>query len=388
MHPDRKAPMQTIRLGESGPAVLEIRGALQIIGLLPVGEAAPDPRDPLAAVYDGACALAVRQFQQQRGLVANGDVDEETYRELMSARIRLGDRLLRDVPGPRLRGDDVRELQQRVAELGFDVGNIDGIFGPVTARGIAAFQLDYGLAEDGIAGPETFRALAQLGSNVIGGSAAHLRSRAARLAAGPRLGGKTVVLDPTPTSDPEYAADSARIVADVANRLQARLNELGVHAILAAAQGTHADSASRAELANQQRADLYLQIAVATHSSTNAEGMATYYFGASEQAYSLAGQEFASLLRREISARTPFLDLGAHPRSLEILRLTSMPAVCLELGYLSNRLDAERLSDESLREVITEGAIAAIQRYYLDAPDDFQTGTWRLPPELRTSRST
>ena len=102
----------------------------------------------------------------------------------------------------------------------------------------------------------------------------------------------------------------------------------------------------------------------------------------------IEGEDLASLLRREISARTPFLDLGAHPRSLEILRLTSMPAVCLELGYLSNRLDAERLSDESLREVITEGAIAAIQRYYLDAPDDFQTGTWRLPPELRTSRST
>ncbi|GAB3312416.1 N-acetylmuramoyl-L-alanine amidase [Epidermidibacterium keratini] len=380
--------MQTIRLGQSGPAVLEVRSALQVIGLLPVGEAAPDPRDPLAAVYDGACALAIRQFQQQRGLVAHGEVDEETYRELMSARIRLGDRVLREDPERRLRGDDVRELQQRVAELGFDVGNIDGIFGPVTGRGLAAFQRDFGLTADAVAGPQTFGALAQLGSKVVGGSAAHLRSRAARLASGPTLGGKTVVLDPTPASDPAYLDDSSSIVWDVAERLQARLNELGVHAVMAATRGAELDSASRAALANEQQADLFLRITVATHASTNAEGLAAYYFGTSEQAYSLAGQEFASLLRREISARTPFIDLGAHPRSLEVLRLTSMPAVCLEIGYLSNRLDAERLYDDSLREVITEGAIAAIQRYYLDSPNDFQTGTWRLPPELRTSRPT
>ena len=34
-----------------------------------------------------------------------------------------------------LRGDDVAELQVRLAQLGFNPGRIDGIFGPATADG-------------------------------------------------------------------------------------------------------------------------------------------------------------------------------------------------------------------------------------------------------------
>ena len=77
---------------------------------------------------------------------------------LVEASWSLGDRLLY-LTSPNLRGDDVAELQTRLSRLGFDCGKVDGIFGPIAADAVAAFQANCGLAEDGIFGPETLRSL-------------------------------------------------------------------------------------------------------------------------------------------------------------------------------------------------------------------------------------
>lgn len=59
------------------------------------------------------------------------------------------------------RGAAVRELQQLLAECGFDPGPIDGDFGARTRAAVLAFQRASGLASDGIAGPQTWSALLQ-----------------------------------------------------------------------------------------------------------------------------------------------------------------------------------------------------------------------------------
>ncbi len=41
---------------------------------------------------------------------------------------------------PMMSGDDVRQLQQRLIELGFSPGEADGIFGPMTEAAVVAFQ--------------------------------------------------------------------------------------------------------------------------------------------------------------------------------------------------------------------------------------------------------
>ncbi|WP_417583659.1 lytic murein transglycosylase [Nitrincola sp.] len=46
---------------------------------------------------------------------------------------------------------DVHELQQRLNALGYNVGEADGILGPNTRKGLAAFQRDQGLIPDGFA---------------------------------------------------------------------------------------------------------------------------------------------------------------------------------------------------------------------------------------------
>ena len=52
-----------------------------------------------------------------------------------------------------------KQIQQRLKELGYYTGNIDGIIGSQSLRAIKNFQRDYGLTVDGIVGPKTLSAL-------------------------------------------------------------------------------------------------------------------------------------------------------------------------------------------------------------------------------------
>ncbi len=57
------------------------------------------------------------------------------------------------------RGDEVRQIQTRLKELGYNPGTIDGIYGKNTQNAVKSFQRDKGLSVDGIAGSQTLKAL-------------------------------------------------------------------------------------------------------------------------------------------------------------------------------------------------------------------------------------
>ncbi|HEX5497229.1 MAG TPA: peptidoglycan-binding protein, partial [Mycobacteriales bacterium] len=109
--------MQSIRRGDTGPAVAEVRAVLTALGML----TGPGPGDA-GQVYDGECELAVRAFQQRRGLTVDGVVGAETYRAVTEARWRLGDRVLQYAVAHPMVGDDVAALQVRLLEMGYDAG--------------------------------------------------------------------------------------------------------------------------------------------------------------------------------------------------------------------------------------------------------------------------
>jgi N-acetylmuramoyl-L-alanine amidase len=66
-------------------------------------------------------------------------------------------------------GSEVTQIQQRLQELGYDPGAADGIYGTRTKNAIICFQRDYGLSDDGIAGPKTLAALGLTGGGGSGG---------------------------------------------------------------------------------------------------------------------------------------------------------------------------------------------------------------------------
>jgi hypothetical protein len=57
------------------------------------------------------------------------------------------------------RGGSVTLLQQRLADLRYDIGAVDGVFGDSTLHAVVAFQKVNGLPRDGIVGATTWSAL-------------------------------------------------------------------------------------------------------------------------------------------------------------------------------------------------------------------------------------
>jgi lysozyme family protein len=57
------------------------------------------------------------------------------------------------------RGAEVAQLQMCLRDLGIDVGEIDGQFGPRTLTAVLTFQAQSGLVQDGVVGPQTWQAL-------------------------------------------------------------------------------------------------------------------------------------------------------------------------------------------------------------------------------------
>jgi N-acetylmuramoyl-L-alanine amidase len=375
--------MQPLRLGDRGPAVADVQAALRSLGLLAGGDGTSEVESPEASEYDAATELAVRTFQQRRGLSVDGRVGEETYRALSEARWSLGDRLLRYDPERPIRGDDVTSLQDRLHELGYDAGAVDGVFGVETETGLRTFQRDYGLTSDGTCGPATLRALRQLGRKVTGGRPQLLRQSASFVESGPHLIGRRIVVDPGHGGDdPGYTAGEtteADVVFDLASRIEGRLAAAGATVYLTRGRSQNPSAAERTAFANDARADLFISLHLDSHRSEHARGVASFYYGTGSDPSSTVGEQFANLVRREIIARTGMLDLGSHPKTWDLLRASRMPAVRLDCGYLSHPVDRLLLLDARLRSTIAHAVLAAVQRLYLPAEADPPTGTFVLP---------
>jgi N-acetylmuramoyl-L-alanine amidase len=368
--------VRAIRRGDSGPAVSEIRSILVGLELL----------DSESDVFDVATETAVRAFQQSRGLGADGLVGDETWRALDGARWKLGARtLFHSVPSA-LVGEDVRALQERLLEMGYDTGRADGIYGPRTARAVAQFQREVGLSPDGSCGPQTMKALRRLGRKVVGGRPQWLREAEAFRQSGPNLVGKTIVIDPGHGSPEDLGVvvpdgplrwTEADLVFDIAARLEGRLAAAGmrVHLTRGPSPAGPMSGAARAELANSLGADLLISLHLDGHHNELADGVATYHYGTGSGVTSTVGERLANLVQREVVVRTGMRDCRTHPKTWELLRLTRMPAVRADLGYLTSPLDRDRLVNPLFREQIVEAILAAVQRMYFPVERDVPTGS-------------
>ncbi|GGK41462.1 N-acetylmuramoyl-L-alanine amidase [Pilimelia terevasa] len=364
--------MQPIRYGDAGPAVVEISAILHELRLLD---------DARRATFDADVADAVRRFQQDRGLSADGAVGPETWRALDAARWRLGSRTLHHAVSAPLAGEDVRELQERLLEIGYDPRRPDGVYGAATARAVAQFQREVGLPPDGSCGPQTMAALHRLGRKVVGGRPQWLRESERLRHAGPNLVGRTIVIDPghggPDTGVTAAGHREADLVFDLASRLQGRLAAVGMRVHLT--RGPHPAGAvedlARATLANTLDADLLIALHLDGHRNPAADGVATYHFGATSGATSTVGEHLAGLVQREIVTRTGMRDCGVHGKTWDLLRLTRMPAVRVDVGYLTSPHDAARITDARTRDLIIDAVVAAVQRMYIPTEHDVPTGS-------------
>lgn len=330
-----------LRVGDRGLAVAEIRAALAALGLVE----GPDSdlttgRHVAADLFDAELDDAVRAFQQHRGLLVDGIVGEATFRAIKEASYRLGARTLNHQFGAPMYGDDVATLQARLQDLGFYTGMVDGHFGLQTHNALMSYQREYGLSADGICGPETLRSLYFLGSRVTGGSPHAIREEELVRRSGPKLSGKRIIIDPglggsdhgLITQGPAGPISEADILWDLASRLEGRMTAIGMETFLSRPANRSPVDAQRASTANSVGADLMISLRCATQPSPSANGVASFHFGNSHGSVSTIGRNLADFIQREVVARTGLRDCRTHGRTWDLLRLTRMPTVQVDIG--------------------------------------------------------
>jgi peptidoglycan hydrolase-like protein with peptidoglycan-binding domain len=139
----------TLSNGSTGEPVRQLQEALKELG-----------HDPGAVdgQFGSQTEAAVKAFQQERGIGADGVVGPITWRNIDEAA---------EFDKPTLQkgstGLAVRRVQSRLTAAGYDTGGVDGIFGPRTEAGVKALQGDTGIAVDGIVGPQTWQKIDSLG---------------------------------------------------------------------------------------------------------------------------------------------------------------------------------------------------------------------------------
>src|SRR5262245_51321285 len=108
-----------LRKGSNDPAVRDLQQALKALG--------HDP-GPADGVFGNATESAVKAFQQEREITVDGMVGKVTWINIDEA----------DQSEPVLRvgstGLPVRRAQKRMSLVGFDVGGVDGRYGPRPSR--------------------------------------------------------------------------------------------------------------------------------------------------------------------------------------------------------------------------------------------------------------
>lgn len=303
--------MALYQRGDAGEAIRDIQDRLGALGF------ACTPDEP--GEFGLATEAAVARFQESRHLTADGVVNPVTWKSLVDAGFRPGDRLLY-YRLPMLHGEDVAALQHDLDALGFDPGQIDGILGPDTLRAVLDFQQNRHLPEDGIVGPQFLEELSLMVRATRKAGRDALRERVWLRSLPATLAGERVFVDASCREDLEAAQAWEAAVAAAG-----LLGELGARAFLSRSADTRPPERLRALQANELAADLVLGFCL-----PGSDVPGVYYF-ASNLSRSEAGEALAAAL-------APRLGLTPVGRVLPLLQDTRAPAIVVAVPRLGPRL--------------------------------------------------
>ncbi|NTW87714.1 MAG: AMIN domain-containing protein [Desulfobulbaceae bacterium] len=222
------------------------------------------------------------------------------------------------------------------------------------------------------------------------------------------LGVKKIVLDPGHGGkDPGAMAFGLKekdIVLDIAKRLAPVLKkELGYEVVLTRKDDTFISLEERTALANTNNADLFISLHINAHPSAKVRGMETYYLNlttnaeamrvaARENATSthqmselqdilsdimknskidessrLAQQVHNSILSEaDKKGFAEIKNLGVKQAPFYVLIGAQMPAILIELAFISNEKDVDNLKNQTFLEMLTKEISEGIRAYVSD----------------------
>lgn len=151
----------------------------------------------------------------------------------------------------------------------------------------------------------------------------------------------------------------AAIVLDISRTLAALLESAG-HSVAMTRTGDIEtdDLAFRADMANNQPADLFVSIHCNSAESAAAKGTEVYCFPGS-----IKGASLADCIRKRIVAAMDTVDRGTKEANFQVLRETDCPAVLVETAFLSSPSDRAKLASLAGRVAFAIAIYQGIQDF-------------------------
>ncbi len=188
------------------------------------------------------------------------------------------------------------------------------------------------------------------------------------------LSGKVIVLDPghgggDPGTVGVGPTTEAENVLAIAWELKAMLERAGAQVIMtrqsdaSPSAGTQFDGqrngqlAARVATSNRSSGQIYISLHNDWNDNSNVQGTSVYYYKSQDLA-------LAEALQRALVRQTKAVDLGVKRSNFYVLRNTNVPAVLVEIGFLSNPEEASLLAKPSYRLEVALGLLAGINAYF------------------------
>lgn len=196
----------------------------------------------------------------------------------------------------------------------------------------------------------------------------------------------TIVIDPGHGGIDEgtawYGLREKDVTLDVAERLQRFLTELRLSTVLTRTTDTYVSLPERVGLANRLDNALFVSIHFNQAGEESVDGVETYYadqkippaqdwtwmgfFSRPEPQGDTPldnGENFAAQVQASVAARMLIPNRGIKSKNLYVVRHTRMPAILVEGGFLSNKVENQLLRNDDYRERLARALAVGIASY-------------------------
>jgi N-acetylmuramoyl-L-alanine amidase len=147
------------------------------------------------------------------------------------------------------------------------------------------------------------------------------------------------------------------IVLPIAQQVATLLDQQGVQAVLTRTGEYDLDLQPRVAMAERMNANVFVSIHANSISLSRPDvnGLETYYYS--------NGQRLARTIHNSILQSLDIRERGVRTARFYVLRRTSMPSVLVEVGFVTGREDAAKLSDPAYRSQMAQAIARGILQY-------------------------
>ncbi len=158
--------------------------------------------------------------------------------------------------------------------------------------------------------------------------------------------------------------EEKRICLQTARLVQKYLDQLGYHVIMTRTADAFIPLPRRVEIAIQARGSLFVSLHYNSSRNPIAHGIEVFYCDSKEEkARASSSKKLAESILSKVIRRTSATSRGVKKGNFYVIRETSMPAVIVEGGFISNPQERSHLKDHEYLDSIARGVADGIDQY-------------------------